>query len=198
MAAATQSTKTNRRFGVVEAIVVDVSDPAKEGRVKVQFPWFDENMVSDWCRVNQFYAGPDSGAFFVPELRSEVLIGFIHGDMRQPIVLGCLYNGVDKPATHRDKNRDEKQLLTKSGHRITLVDTEGEERIEIVDKSKSHSIIISSKDNGITITSKDGTLTLAAKRIEIKADEAFKIEATTVEAVAHGQMTLQGSTIDLN
>lgn len=198
----------------MEAIVADVDDPAKEGRVKVQFPWSDENTISEWCRVSQFYAGPGScGAFFLPELESEVLVAFIHGNESQPIIIGCLYNGVDKPATHRDENKDEKQILTRAGHRITFVDTKDEERIVIVDKSGLHQIEISTKDNGITITAKDGKLTLAAREIEIKADDSLKIEATTIEetasdsmttnaatieATASGEMTLKGSTINLN
>ena len=52
------ASKSNKRcyYGVVEAIVTDVNDPAKEGRVKVSFPWFDENTTSEWCRVSQIYA----------------------------------------------------------------------------------------------------------------------------------------------
>ncbi|TWT91742.1 phage baseplate assembly protein V [Stieleria varia] len=197
---ATQNNGTKRcYYGVAEAIVADVNDPAKEGRVKVRLPWFDEHTTSEWCRVSQFYAGPGaSGAFFTPELNSEVIVSFIHGDMRQPIVLGCLYNGVDKPATHRDENKDEKQILTKGGHRITLVDTAGEEQIVIVDKSGSHTIEISTKDNSITVKSDGGKLTLAAKDIEIKADSSLKIDAAKIETTASGDMTLKGSTINLN
>ena len=34
----------------------------KEGRVKVQFPWFDDQMETEWCRVAQLYAGNGYGA----------------------------------------------------------------------------------------------------------------------------------------
>lgn len=210
-----ESNRADRRyFGVVEAIVVDNLDDDGEGRVKVQFPWFDANTTTAWCRVCQFYAGPDSnGAFFVPELRSEVLVAFVHGDMRKPIIVGSLYNGVDKPATRREKNRDEKQLQTRSGHRITMVDTDGEEKIVIVDKSGNHSIEISTADSSIRITSAQGKLSLDAREIEIKATESLNIEAPeitekastslttsagTIETKAQGDMVLQGSTINLN
>jgi uncharacterized protein involved in type VI secretion and phage assembly len=87
---------TDKRFyGVVEAVVVEVVDPDKEGRVKIQFPWFDEEMVTEFCRVRQFYAGNGYGAFFVPEAGDEVLVAFVHGDMRMPVILGGLYNGKD-------------------------------------------------------------------------------------------------------
>jgi phage baseplate assembly protein V len=211
----------DRRFGVVEAEVVEVNDTENQGRVKVRFPWFDENMVTEWCRVCQFYAGNDYGAVWTPEVGTEVLVAFIHGDMRQPIVIGGLYNGVDKPATQRTKEKDEKLIRTKAGHEILLADTKDQERIVILDKSKKHRIEISTKDKSITIKSDGGKLSLAAKDIEIKADNSLKIQAKTVEETASsslkseagkiavkasgqiqmdasGQMTLTGATINLN
>ena len=66
----------DRRFyGVVEGIVEEIVDPDKEGRVKVKFPWYDDDTVTEWCRVRQLYAGPGYGTFFVPEKGDEVLVG---------------------------------------------------------------------------------------------------------------------------
>lgn len=114
---------TDRRFfGVVEAIVVESIDPEQEGRVRIQFPWFDEEMVTEWCRVCQLYAGNGYGALFVPEVGDEVLVSFIHGDMRLPVILGGLYNGKDKPASHRDKTQDQKLIRTKAGHELVFDD----------------------------------------------------------------------------
>lgn len=189
---------TNKRYGVAEAIVVDVNDPEKEGRVKVRFPWLDENTVSDWCRVSQLHAGNGYGASFVPHVEDEVLVAFIQGNLRQAIVLGGLYNGKDKPATYRDDNKDENLIRTRAGHQILFIDTKDEERIEITDKSKKHQIVIDTVNESITITAMGGKLSLAAKEIEIKADQSFKLEASTVEGTASGEMTLNGSTINLN
>jgi len=115
-------TTDKRFFGVVEAIVVDVIDPEKEGRVKVQFPWFDEDMVTEYCRVCQLYAGNGYGALFVPEVGDEVLVSFIHGDMRLPVILGGLYNGKDKPSSDRQKTKNQKLIRTKVGHEIVFDD----------------------------------------------------------------------------
>jgi phage baseplate assembly protein V len=197
---ATSPSKSNKRcyYGVVQAIVADIADPEKEGRVKVTFPWFDESTVSEWCRVSQMYAGSGYGTFWTPELKDEVLVAFIHGDMRHPIIVGGLYNGVDKPPTYRAEDKDEKVLRTKAGHEIRFVDTNGEERITIVDKSEKHRIEINTKDNSITIQSEGGKITLAADEIIIKADSSLKIDASTIEGTASGEMTLKGSTINLN
>lgn len=187
-----------KRYGVAEALVVDVEDPEQEGRVKVRFPWFDADMISDWCRVSQLHAGSGYGSLFVPHTGEEVLVAFIHGDMRQAVVLGGLYNGRDKPATFRNKDKDEYLIRTKAGHQILLVDTKDQERIEITDKSQKHRIVIDTSGQSVTITSEGGKLSLAAKEIELKAEQGFKLDASTVEATATGEMTLKGSTINLN
>ena len=71
------------------------------GRVKVQFHWdrqgkSDENS-SGWIRVAQPWAGKQWGTLFIPRVGDEVLIDFLHGDLRRPIVVGSLYNGEDRP-----------------------------------------------------------------------------------------------------
>lgn len=71
------------------------------GRVKVQFHWDrqgkrDENS-SGWIRVAQPWAGKQWGTLFIPRAGDEVVIEFLHGDLRRPIVVGSLYNGEDRP-----------------------------------------------------------------------------------------------------
>src|SRR5262249_36521458 len=38
---------------VANALVTDVRDPEKLGRVRLKFPWLDADYVSDWTRVAQ-------------------------------------------------------------------------------------------------------------------------------------------------
>lgn len=154
---APRARSTDRRYyGVVEAIVVE-NDGDDEGRVKVKFPWFDGGgTVTDWCRVSQLYAGGGYGSVFVPEKDDEVLVAFIHGDMRFPIVLGGMYNGVDKPPTaHRD-GKDQKIIRTKAGHEVLLDDGEKEIRIT------------TAQGGTMTVTA-TGEITLDATKVTVKA-----------------------------
>lgn len=150
---------TDRRYyGVVEAIVVE-NDGDDEGRVKVKFPWFDGGAtVTEWCRVSQLYAGGGYGAVFVPEKDDEVLVAFIHGDMRFPIVLGGLYNGVDKPPTARTDGRDQKIIRTKAGHEVLLDDGKKEIRIT------------TAEGGNVTVTA-TGEIKLKAKKVTVEADD---------------------------
>jgi phage protein D len=78
--------------GLVCGIVTNVSDKENLGRVKVALPWLAPNFESDWARVVQFGAGAKSGAWFLPSVGDEVLVGFEFGDSRRPYVLGGLIN----------------------------------------------------------------------------------------------------------
>jgi phage baseplate assembly protein V len=116
-----RSRSTDQRYyGIYEALVSDVNDPAKEGRVKIKMPWFDGQMETEWCRVRQFYAGNGYGAVFVPDVGDEVLISFIQGDMRQPIILGGLFNGADKPPARDPRERI---ICSRNGHKIRFIDS---------------------------------------------------------------------------
>jgi phage baseplate assembly protein V len=196
-----RSRSTDQRYyGVAEGIVTGVNDPAKEGRIQVQFPWFDEKMVSEWCRVRQFYAGNGYGAFFVPEVGDEVLIAFTHGDMRLPIVLGGLYNGKDKPPTYRDDNKDEKMFRTKAGHQLTFVDTQGKEAVQLQTKG-GHSVTLDDQNKNIKISTSGGnsatlddqnqkitistsggsTITMDSSGITLQASSKVSIAAPDIE-----------------
>jgi phage protein D len=86
------TTKETGFGGLVCGIVTNVSDKDKLGRVKVALPWLAPNYESDWARVVQFGAGAKTGAYFLPQVGDEVLVGFEFGDSRRPYVLGGLIN----------------------------------------------------------------------------------------------------------
>ena len=182
-------------FGVVPAIVLNNIDDDGEGKVLVRFTWSDGDSDPQWCRVCQFYAGPQAvGAFFVPEISSEVLVAFVNSDVSSPVVIGSLYNGVDKPSTARTESLDQKQIRTRSGHVVLLDDTDGQEKIVIVDKTGSLSITLDCTASSIAIRSEGGSLKLEADDIEIKAQKSYRLEAATVEETASGKFVVKGST----
>lgn len=158
-----------RYYGVVEALVVE-SDGDDEGRVKLRFPWFDSTTVTDWCRVSQLYAGNGYGSVFVPEKGDEVLVAFVHGDMRFPVVLGGLYNGQDKPPTARTGGRDQKMIRTKHGHEVLLDDTASQAAVRIT-SAAGHVVELDDQGKEIRITAAGGgTVTVSAQgEITLKA-----------------------------
>jgi hypothetical protein len=97
------------------------------------------------------YAGGERGFMFMPEVGDEVLVAFEHGDPERPYIVGALWNGVDGAPREgfwedegidtvgsndvqvpKDVARNDiKRIVTKSGHRIQLVDVNGKESIVI-------------------------------------------------------------------
>jgi len=165
-----------RYYGVVEAIVVDVYDPDKEGKVKVQFPWFDEDMVTEYSRVCQLYAGNGYGALFVPEVGDEVIVGFVHGDMRLPVILGGVYNGKDKPSSSREKTKDQKLIRTKAGHELVFDDqdkkltvkTPGGLTLELDDNPKKVTLKTASGQS-VVLDGSSSAITIEATNVSLKA-----------------------------
>jgi uncharacterized protein involved in type VI secretion and phage assembly len=192
-----------RFFGVVEAIVVDVIDPDKEGKVKIQFPWFDEEMVTEYCRVRQFYAGKGYGAFFVPEKGDEVLVAFVHGDMRMPIILGGLYNGEDKPSTDRQKDKDQKLIRTKAGHELLFDDSEKERRIKLTTASQ-HVLDLDDKDKKVFLKTAQGhALTLddgeGKVTLETSGGQSLTFDLKQGKATLKAtQVTVEATTVSVN
>lgn len=84
--------------GVGVGLVVNVDDPEKLGRLKLKFPWMDDE-ESTWAPVAASFAGNDRGAFYMPEVGDEVLVAFELGNFDHPFVVGFLWNGKDKPPT---------------------------------------------------------------------------------------------------
>ena len=133
----------SRFYGVALGVVTNNKDPDKLGRVKVKLPWMDEQAESYWARIVSPMAGKERGFFFLPEVDDEVLVAFEHGDPEHPFVMGALWNGKDKPPLdNADGKNDVRVIKSRSGHVIRLTDKQGEEKIEIVDKSTKNSIVI--------------------------------------------------------
>jgi type VI secretion system secreted protein VgrG len=82
--------------GPVRAIVTANEDPDGLGRVKVKFPLDPiDDTESGWIRIARpAHLGERR---LIPDVDDEVLVDFVRGDPSTPIVIGALYNGVDKP-----------------------------------------------------------------------------------------------------
>jgi uncharacterized protein involved in type VI secretion and phage assembly len=195
-----ENSQSDRVYGVVMAIVTNNQDPEKMGRVKVRFPWLSDDNESWWARIASAMAGPNRGIYFLPEVEDEVLVGFEHGDIRFPYVIGALWNGQDSPPANNDDGKNNIRLIhSRSGHLIRLDDSDGDEKIEIIDKTGSNSITIKSSDNSLAITCQ-GKLTLnASQGIEITSDADIKIQAaTTMDINANATMNIKGATVNIN
>jgi len=180
----------NRFYGATIGIVTDNDDRDGLGRVKLRYPWFSEDMESGWARVAQPYAGSGFGFYWVPEVDTEVVVLFVQGDMRFPVVTGCLYNGVDNPPFSRSESTDPKVIQTKAGHRIFIEDMDGQQAIEIVDVN-GNSVAWDTASNKITISSLGDISVEATGKLSLSGK-------TGVEISSPSTVTVTGQSIGLN
>ena len=79
-----------RMSGVVVGIVTNNNDPQGLGRVKVKFPWLDDDHESDWARLAVPWTGDRPRSDRLPQIDDEVLVAFDQGDMGRCYVIGGL------------------------------------------------------------------------------------------------------------
>jgi len=199
--------ESDRIYGVVVGIVTNNQDPDGMGRVKVKFPWLSDQNESWWARIATVMAGSSRGSYFLPEVNDEVMVAFEHGDVRFPYVLGALWNGKDSPpTTNSDGQNNIRVIKSRSGHVVRLDDTNGNEKIQVIDKTGSNSITIQSSDNSITITA-NGTVKIVGQSIRITSQTDITIQAgtslsananTTMGLESNAPLTIKGAMVSIN
>ncbi len=188
--------ETERPFWLGPALVTDNRDPAGMGRVKVQIPWLGDQVESTWARVAVPMAGKERGFYFLPEVGDEVLVGFEHGDVNHPYVLGALWNGKEAPpeagSTVGTGGQVVKRLIrTRAGHTILLDDSEGGGGITIED-SAGNRIRLDTGRNALSIEVLQDVTIQAQGRLGIQAMGGIDIEASG------GPVNVKGIVINLN
>lgn len=199
---------SGRYYGVVVGIVTNNQDPNNMSRVRVKFPWLSDDNESWWARIAVPMAGAGRGSYFLPEVDDEVLVAFEHGDVRTPYIVGALWNGKDAPpANNSDGQNNIRVIHSRSGHLVRLDDTNGDEKVEVIDKTGTNKITIKSSDNSMSLEctgnmSLDckGKMTLhASTGIEMTSDATVKIGANaTMDIESSAPMTIKGAIVSIN
>ncbi|MFI5818949.1 VgrG-related protein [Streptomyces rishiriensis] len=172
--------------GTANALVTDVGDPLRQGRVKLQFPWLDDAYVSDWTRVVQ-WGGKRGGSIFPLDVGDEVLVAFDRGALDHPYVIGGLYNGRDKPTPVKDvplhdgaRQRASRHTLSdRDGNRLDLLSqrTGGKQGVRLTSGDDKLVVNLDRAQTEITVDSK-GTVTIRGSRsVSIEAGTDLTLSA---------------------
>jgi uncharacterized protein involved in type VI secretion and phage assembly len=181
-----------RDNGLVVGVVDDLADPEDLGRVRVKLPHLDDTL-SDWAPIVSPMGGKDRGILFRPERDDTVLVAFEMGDPRRPYVLGAFWSKPSPPPALGDpaKENNWRVIRSRSGHVVRLDDTNGSERIEIIDAKERLKIVVDTAANEIAITSDGGTVRIEASTVKIAATSSAEISAS-------GTLTLKGNPVEIN
>lgn len=181
-----------RCFGVYPAVVTDVADPDRQGRVRIRLPWSpdaDDDTFEAWARLATMMAGADRGTWFVPEVDDEVLAVFEGGDPSRPYVIGALWNGQDAPPETMGDGNDIRSIHSRNGVVVTFDDTDGQERLRL-ETPGGQAVTLADGPGVITIEDSNGnTATLDSGGVTIQCGAKVTISASTLE-VSAGSVTV--------
>lgn len=159
-------------------------DPNDELRIQVQCPLLGEKVKPIWARLSNFYGFNQYGAFFIPEIGSEVILGFFNNDPRHPVILGSLYSSKNKAPYEISADNFTKAIVTKNKlklefddeKKVTTIETPGGNKIVISDDAKS--ILLNDQNNNKVELNESGILMDSPKDIKIISKGKVSIEGT--------------------
>jgi len=197
------------------AIVTDNKDPEKLGRIKVRFPWMENE--THWININTPYTQKSAGFYFIPSQHTHVMINFESGDIDRPYCEGAFYEKNVAPDEEWVGNADKQNakilgIRTFKGNTIEFHDSDGEEKICIYDSSRKNEIVLNSADGVLDIIASGsmninvgGSLKISASDIEIKADAGIGIEAgaamkqkgASIEMSSSSSFKIEGASVEI-
>jgi Rhs element Vgr protein len=152
-------------------------DPAGQSRILVNLISNAESQEGVWARLANFYASSSFGAGFTPEVGDEVIVGFLEGSPRYPVVLGSLYSDTHKtPCPATDENNYIKSITTKSLLKISFDD---EKKITKIETPGGNSFMLNDDTKAVEVVDQNGnSLKMTSSGIELKSGKDITIEAT--------------------
>ncbi len=172
--------------GLHIGVVVDVDDIDGQYRVKVHVPTITSGNEGIWARVATLDAGPERGVYFRPQINDEVVLGFLHDDPREPIILGCLHsNDANKSPLPATEGNLEFGFVTKEKVKLIFDDTNKRMTLSVTTSSGEKTIILNDDSGGMELKDENSnSIKMSASGITIEAGS--------------GNVTIKGTQVMIN
>lgn len=149
------------------------------------------------------------GMASIPNINDLVLVQFIGGDIQAPVITGRLYNDEDRPPVNANNQSimnfplgagesdavhiqlvsgDERSLLFQLGSGLK-VECKDDDPVVVVEVDGGKATIQIDRDGAVTLES-NGTLSIKSQEI--------KLEGTSINIEASGELVLKGATVNIN
>ena len=190
-------TVTGPHLGVVAGNQEIHTDPY--GRIRVRMNWDssveergDGTEPSCWLRVVSPWGGFEHGIQAVPRVGSEVVVGYLDGDIDQPVCLGCLYNGKNKVLRELPEERTKFTLRTRSSpggdgfNELTFEDQAGAEEVFLHAQRDMNTKV---RRNQTTAVDNDQSVTVGRnQKVKVKNDREVLVDRHERHAVGKDRM----------
>jgi uncharacterized protein involved in type VI secretion and phage assembly len=174
------------------------SDPDGQTRVLVDIPVIEESGDGIWARIAKFYATSGKGAFFMPEIDDEVVIGFLNNDPRFAIILGSLYSSKITSPFQPDADNSIKAIVTKNDLKLEFND---KDKIITVETPAGNKAIFSDKDKSILIEDQTGNkIEMTTSGITIESPKEININAKSninIKSKANIEVSTSAGNVDV-
>lgn len=173
-------------FGLYPALVTDIVDPDQLGRVEVKLPWLDAGAeVRAWATLLTPYADDEQGYLMLPEVGSQVVVGFEAGDPRRPYVVGACFNGAEALPEAPTAANNKRLIQSRARSRFEFDDTAGAAKVTISMQS-GHTLVLDDGAQEVQLRHANGSLIKidAAGTVTITANATVDVNASLVNVHA--------------
>ena len=132
-----------------------------------------------WARLSQPWASKEYGSIFIPSPDDEVVLSFEGGDPDLPIIIGSLYNNLNKIGVDLTKEEDKNKRGFIFGEKQIFIITSKEDKKSFVSLNKENFKI---NTKNAEINASDNTKIVSESSIEVNKNEV-KINKLNVKKV---------------
>ena len=176
-----------RHYGVYPAIVADIVDPDKLGRIQVKLPWLggDGSDVRAWATLLTPYADDGQGFEVLPAVDTQVVVAFEAGDPRRPYIVGSCWNGKEKLPEDPQQPNNKRLIKSRAGSLLEFDDTDGAAKVTL-SMTSGHKLVLDDSAQQVTLSHSNGcTLTMdAAGNVKIQANVNVDVTASVMNVHA--------------
>jgi Rhs element Vgr protein len=175
--------------GLQVGVVMKITeDPANEERIQIKLPLVGDPPDGVWARLASLDAGNQRGWVFRPEVGDEVVVGFLHGDPRCPVVLGMLSSSANPAPLPADDKNNEKGLVTRAEIKLVFDD---DKKAVTLQTPGGNKLVVSDDAQGIALEDQNGN------KLTMNADGIVVESAGKLGFKAQGDVTLEGASVSL-
>lgn len=194
-----------RFVGMYLAEVVSAVDSDENlGRVQVRLLHHDGVGEQDgpiWAAVAVPFAGKEMGAFLIPKKGDQVLVGFVQGDPRYPVVLGGVWSHSAPPPEQVDDEKVHVWSITSAKKSRIAIEEAETPTITLKTANQTEvSVVLSDEGGGqVVIKANNATITLDSSGITLDSPSNITINAGgKLDLTAAGGVTIKGAQVTVN
>jgi uncharacterized protein involved in type VI secretion and phage assembly len=171
-----------RHFGLYPALVTDIVDPKKLGRIQVKLPWLGQGgggqEVRAWATLLTPYADDRQGIEILPAVDTQGVVAFEAGDLRRPYIVGACWNGREALPEAPQRSNDKRVWRSRAQSVLEFDDTAGAPKLTLK-MASGHTVVLDDAAHQVQVKHANGcviTLT-AAGTITIRANTTVDVTA---------------------